>query len=237
MFETTRWSLVLAAGSDDSAAAREALGALCDTYWYPLYAYARRRGADVEDARDLTQAFFASLIERRDFERVRRERGRFRAFLLASLQHFMANDAAHRRAVKHGGHVTFVPIAPLALEQAESRYGVEPADASTPETLYERRWALTVIDRVLAALRQEWDAKSRAEEFDELKACLMRETPAGGYAGVATRLGLTEGAVKVAVHRLRRKFQEQLRHDIAHTVSDPADVDDEIRYLLRALDA
>jgi len=237
MFETTRWSLVLAAGGDNSSAAREALGVLCDTYWYPLYAYARRRGAAADDARDLTQAFLTSLIERRDFERVRRERGRFRSFLLASLQHFMANDAAARRADKRGGQVTFLPIAPRALDEAEGRYGVEPVDETTPETLYERRWALTVIERVLAALRQEWEAQARTEEFDELKACLIREAPPGGYAGVAARLGTSEGAVKVAVHRLRRKFQAQLRSDIAHTVSDPADVDDEIRYLLKALDA
>jgi len=235
MFETTRWSLVLAAGSNDSSAARAALATLCETYWYPLYAYTRRRGADAEDARDLTQAFLASLIERRDFERVRQDRGRFRAFLLASLQHFIANDAASRRAAKRGGRVTVLPIAPRAFDDAEGRYHVEPSDTTTPETLYERRWALTVIDRVLAALREEWEVQSRVEEFDELKACLMRETPPGGYAGVASRLGTSEGAVKVAVHRLRRKFQDQLRRDIAHTVSDPADVDDEIRYLLKAL--
>ena len=128
-------------------------------------------------------------------------------------------------------------LLPLALDDAEGRYRYEPAAAATPETLYERRWALTVIERVLAHLRQEWEAASRAAEFDELKACLLGQTPAGGYAAIAGRLGTTEGAVKVAVHRLRRKFQARLQHDIAETVSDTADIDDEIRYLVRALDA
>ena len=145
-FETTRWSLVVAAGSGDSSAARAALATLCETYWYPLYAYVRRRGTSADDARDLTQGFFTSLLERRDFEHLRQERGRFRAFLLASLQHFLANDAARRRTQKRGGGMTFLP---LAFDEAEGRYRIEPAESSTPETLFERRWALTVIDRVL----------------------------------------------------------------------------------------
>ena len=233
-FETTRWSLVVAAGGDDSSAARAALATLCEAYWYPLYAYVRRRGIDADDARDLTQGFLTSLLERRDFEHLRPERGRFRAFLLASLQHFLANDAARRRTQKRGGGIILLP---LAFDEAEGRYRIEPADPTTPETLYERRWALTVIDRVLAHLRQEWEADGRAAEFDELKACLLQSAPAGGYAAIAARLGTSEGAVKTAVHRLRRKFQAALREDIAETVSDPADVDDEIRYLVRALDA
>jgi DNA-directed RNA polymerase specialized sigma24 family protein len=233
-FVTTRWTLVVAAGGDDSAAAGAALATLCETYWYPLYAYVRRRGANADEARDLTQGFLASLLERRDFEHLRQDRGRFRGFLLASLQHFLANDAARRRTQKRGGHLALVP---LAFDQAEGRYRVEPIEPATPETLYERRWALTVIERVLAHLRQEWDASARGIEFDELKACLLGEAPAGGYTAVAERLGTTEGAVKAAVHRLRRKFQTQLRRDIAETVVDAADIDDEIRYLLHALSA
>ena len=224
----------MAAGGDDSSAARAALATLCETYWYPLYAYVRRRGAAADDARDLTQGFLASLLERRDFENLRQERGRFRAFLLASLQHFLANDAARRRTQKRGGLVVLLP---LDYDQAEGRYRFEPLEPVTPETLYERRWALTVIDRVLAQLRREWEVTARGAEFDELKACLLGQAPAGGYAAIAERLAATEGAVKAAVHRLRRKFQSQLRSDIAATVSDAADVDDEIRYLLRALDA
>ena len=222
----------MAAGGDDPSAARAALAALCETYWYPLYAYVRRRGANPDDARDLTQGFLTLLIERRDFEHLDRARGRFRAFLLASLQHFLANDAARRRTQKRGGGVTLLP---LAFDTAEGRYQIEPQDSATPETLYERRWALTVIERVLAQLRREWEASGRETEFDELKACLLGQSPPGGYAAIAARLGTTEGAVKTAVHRLRRTFQAALRQDIAQTVSDPADVDEEIRYLVRAL--
>jgi RNA polymerase sigma-70 factor (ECF subfamily) len=233
-FDTTHWSVVVAAGGDDSSAARAALATLCETYWYPLYAYVRRWGASVDDARDLTQGFLLSLLERRDFENLRQERGRFRAFLLASLQHFLANDAARRRTQKRGGGVLLLP---LAFDDAEGRYRVEPEEPSTPETLYERRWALTVIERVLARLREQWQAEARGAEFDELKACLLGQAPAGGYAAIAGRLDTTEGAIKAAVHRLRRKFQDELRRDIAETVSDPAEVDDEIRYLVRALGA
>ncbi len=231
-FETTQWSVVVAAGGDDSSAARAALATLCETYWYPLYAYVRRRGTSADDARDLTQGFLTSLLERRDFERVRQERGRFRAFLLASLQHFLANDAARERAQKRGAGVTMLP---LAFDEAEGRYRIEPEESTTPEMLYERRWALTVIDRVLRDLRREWEASGRETEFDELKACLLGLNPAGGYAAIAGRLGTTEGAVKTAVHRLRRRFQVELRTHIAATVSDPDDVDDEIRFLVRAL--
>jgi DNA-directed RNA polymerase specialized sigma24 family protein len=231
-FDTTRWSLVLAAGGDDTSAARAALATLCESYWYPLYAYIRRWGINADEARDLTQGFLASLLERRDFATLRQERGRFRAFLLASLQHYLANEAARRHAQKRGGGIVLLP---LTVDDAEGRYRVEPADLETPETLYERRWALTVIDRVLAELREEWNAAGRTAEFDALKACLLGSTPAGGYAGIAQRLDSSEGAVKVAVHRLRRKFQARLRQEIAETVSDPGEVEDEIRYLLRAL--
>ena len=233
MFETTRWSLVAAAGSEDTAACRAALAALCETYWYSLYAYVRRRGADADDARDLTQGFLTSLLDRRHFENLRADRGRFRAFLLASFQNFLAKDQARRNAQKRGGDVA---ILSLSFEDAEGRYRFEPAEPATPETLYERRWALTVIDRVLGRLRQEWESKKRAAEFDELKACLLGEAPSGGVAAIAQRLGLSETAVRVSVHRLKRKFQAQLKREIAETVSDPADVDDEIRYLIRALD-
>ena len=232
-FETTRWSLVLAAGGNDSAA-RRALAALCESYWYPLYAYVRRRGIDAEDARDLTQGFLTSLLERRDFSTLRRERGRFRAFLLASLQHFLANEAARQHALKRGGHLVMLS---LHSDDAEGRYRFEPADVTTPEMLYERRWALTVIERVLARLRDEWTAADRSAEFDELKSCLLGQTPAGGYAAVASRLGVSASAVKVAVHRLRRKFQTKLRAEIRETVSSADDVEDEIRFLLRAVES
>jgi RNA polymerase sigma-70 factor (ECF subfamily) len=232
-FDTTHWSLVAAAGGDDSAA-RAALSRLCEIYWYPLYAYVRRRGANPDDARDLTQGFLALLLERRDFENLQRERGRFRSFLLTSLQNFMANDFARQRAQKRGGDAVLLP---LAFEEAEGRYSIEPAEPSTPQTLYERRWALTVIERVLADLREEWKSAARLTEFDELKSCLLGEAPEGGYAEIAEKLQTSEGSVRVAVHRLRRKFHKRLKKDIGDTVMDPADIEDEIRYLIRALDA
>jgi RNA polymerase sigma-70 factor (ECF subfamily) len=231
-FETTQWSVVLAVGGDDSSASRRALATLCETYWYPLYAYIRRRDYTPEDAQDLTQSFFASLLERRDFDDVTRERGRFRSFLLASLQHFLANDSDRRRALKRGGGQT---VLSLSLEDAEGRYRFEPAGPLTPETIFDRRWALTVIERVLDELRAEAREAGRAEEFERLKASLLGQAPSGGYAAIAGGLGTTEGAVKVAVHRLRRRFHETLRRHIAETVQSGQDVDDEIRYLIRAV--
>jgi RNA polymerase sigma-70 factor (ECF subfamily) len=231
-FETTHWSLIVAAGGADSSAARAAIARLCEKYWYPLYAFARSKGLDPDDARDLTQGFLVSLLERRDFENLRQERGRFRSFLLASLKHFIANEAARRLTRKRGGGEV---ILSLEFGSAEGRYSFEPVESVTPESLYERRWALTVIERVLAHLRLEWEVSGRGAEFDELKACLLGETPDGGYVAVAEKLNTTDGAVRTAIHRLRRKFQARLRHDIAETVSDPADVEDELQYLVRAL--
>ena len=224
---------MLAAGAGDSTAARNALAVLCETYWYPLYAYVRRRGATSEDARDLTQAFLTSLLERGDLKGLSQERGRFRAFLLASLRHFLANDAAKRSAQKRGAGIATVP---WRFEDAEHRYTIEPVDTDTPETLYERRWALTIIDRVLAALRRDSEADGRAAEFDAIKACMLGRAASGSYAAIAARLAVSEGAVRVAVHRLRKRFQARLREDIAETVSSPDEVDDEIRYLIRALE-
>jgi len=224
--------VIAAVRGPDPEAARAALSTLCEAYWYPLYVFIRRWGADPDAARDLTQGFFTSLLERRDIEQVRPERGRFRAFLLASAKHFLLNEVARSRAVKRGGGVSLLP---LAFDEAEGRYQGEPADVTTPETLYERRWALTLIERVLAGLRTEWDAGGRVAEFDELKESLLGSGPTGGYAEAARRLGATEGALKVAAHRLRRKFQARLRQEIAGTVVNPAEIDDEIQYLVRAL--
>ena len=231
-FETTRWSVVLAAGGSDSAAARQALSTLCETYWYPLYAYVRRRGATADDAKDLTQSFFASLLDRRDFDDLRRERGKFRAFLLVALQHFLANDAIRQRALKRGGGA--VPLS-LAIDEAEGRYRHEPAEPMTPERIFDRRWALTVIERVLQHLRDDWRADGKGAEFDALRDSLLGEGPPGGYKAVAEALQTSEGAVKVAVHRLRKAFQKELKRQIAETVVDPAEIEEEIRYLIRAV--
>jgi RNA polymerase sigma-70 factor (ECF subfamily) len=231
-FDTTRWSVIAAARGPDPGAARAALSTLCEAYWYPIYAFVRRWGADPDGARDLTQAFFASLLERRDIEQVRPERGRFRTFLLASAKHFLLNEAARARTAKRGGGVS--PL-PLAFDAAEGRYQFEPVDETTPESLYERRWALTVIERVLASVQEKWQEAGRGGEFVVLKASLLGEGPPGGYAAAARTLGTTEGAVKVAVHRLRRAFRAELRAAIAETVSKPSEVDEELRYLERVL--
>jgi RNA polymerase sigma-70 factor (ECF subfamily) len=224
--------VIAAARGPDPDAARAALSTLCEAYWYPLYAFIRRWGAGPDAARDLTQSFFASLLERRDIEQVRPERGRFRTFLLASAKHFLLNEAARNRAAKRGGGLS--PLS-LAFDDAEGRYQGEPTGVTTPETLYERRWALTLIERVLAGLRTDWAARGQAAEFDALKESLLGSGPAGGYAEAAARLGTTEGALKVAAHRLRRKFRARLRQAIAETVADQADIDDEIQFLIRAL--
>jgi DNA-directed RNA polymerase specialized sigma24 family protein len=231
-FDTTRWSVIAAARGSDPDAARAALSTLCEAYWYPLYAFIRRWGADPDAARDLTQAFFASLLERRDIEHVRPERGRFRTFLLASVKHFLLNEATRDRAAKRGGGV---PPIPLAFDEAEGRYQFEPADETTPETLYERRWELTVVERVIGSVQARWQRGGHGAEFDVLKASLLGEGPPGGYAAAAGRLETSEGAVKVAVHRLRKAFRAELRAAIAETVADPAEVDEELKYLERAL--
>jgi RNA polymerase sigma-70 factor (ECF subfamily) len=233
-FDTTRWSIIAATRGSDPEAARAALATLCEAYWYPLYAFIRRWGADPDTARDLTQAFLASLLERRDIEQVRPERGRFRTFLLASVKHFLMNEAARSRAMKRGGGVA--PI-PLAFDDAEGRYQFEPVDETTPETLYERRWALTVLERVIATVQARWQQSGRGAEFETLKASLLGEGPPGGYAAAAAQLGMTEGAVKTAIHRLRKTFRTELKAAIAETVSDPADVEEELTYLERALRA
>jgi RNA polymerase sigma-70 factor (ECF subfamily) len=231
-FDTTRWSVIAAARGSDPDAARAALSTLCEAYWYPLYAFIRRWGADPDAARDLTQAFLTSLLERRDIEQVRPDRGRFRTFLLASVKHFLLNEAVRSRAMKRGGGV---PLLPLAFDEAEGRYQFEPVDQTTPETLYERRWALTVIERVIARVQTEWHGSGRGAEFDVLKSSLLGQGPPGGYAAAAEKLRTTEGAVKTAIHRLRKTFRMELRAAIAETVADAADVGEELRYLERAL--
>ena len=225
---------MVAAGDDNTSIAHAALTNLYQTYWYPLYAYVRRRGRSADEASDIVQGFFVSLLERRDFTRLNRERGRFRAFLLGSLKHFLANDFARRSTLKRGAGVHPVP---LILDGAEDRYVREPPDPLTPEMLYERRWALTVIDQILAGLREEWRHQEREHVFDALRECLLGMPPPGGYAETAARVQMSEGAVKTAVHRLRRRFQTELHRLVSETVSDPNDVDDEIRDLIRALNA
>jgi RNA polymerase sigma-70 factor (ECF subfamily) len=230
-FDTTRWSLVLATGGSHPSAARRALAELCEVYWYPLYAHVRRQGYSTDDARDIIQSFFLLLLERDDLQSLRPERGRFRAFLLASLRNFLSNTRVHQQALKRGGGQTLLP---LEFDNAETRFLREPADSSTPETVFDRQWALAVLGQVFDRIRTEWEGRGRQAEFDRLKACLMGDLPQGGYHAVAQQLGSTEGATKAAVQRLKRRFDQELRAAIADTVTDDS-VEDELRYLLKAL--
>jgi RNA polymerase sigma factor (sigma-70 family) len=231
-FVTTRWSQVIAAGREPTVSSRDALARLCEVYWYPLYAYVRRWGYDADQAQDLTQEFFTRLLEKHYLRAADPARGRFRSFLLASLKHFLSNERDREAAVKRGGRVTVVP---LELENAEGRYQLEPPDNETPETVYERRWALTLLERTLRRLRREFDEAGKAPLFARLEGYLTGEQATVPYATLASDLGMTEGAVKVTIHRLRRRFGALLREEIAETVSDPAEVDEEIRELFRSL--
>jgi RNA polymerase sigma factor (sigma-70 family) len=227
-FATTHWSLVIRAGEKWTEGSREALTTLCETYWYPLYAYARRRGFDVEDAQDYTQAFFVRLLSGDLLARATPERGRFRAFLVTAFKYFLANARDYAMALKRGGGQR-----PLSLEDAESRYEREPRDDVTPELLFEQRWALTLIDNTLKELERNADQTGRRQQFDCFRPLITGDgTP---YKKVGEQLAMSEGAVKVAVHRLRRRFANVLRQQIADTVESPAEIDDELQYLLRVI--
>lgn len=229
-FHTTRWSLVQAAGGADEAAAREALEGLCRAYWYPLYLFARRKGASPEQAEDVVQGFFAALIETRGLRQVAREKGRFRSFLLAALQHHLANQRDHARAARRGGGRVVLAV---DLAGADERFAREPDDALSPEQAFERAWALEVLQRALTELAEEYAASGRGALFEALKGEL-EGTPAP-HAEVAARLGLSPGAVKTAAHRLRERFGRSLRALVADTVASPAAVEGELGALLRAL--
>jgi RNA polymerase sigma factor (sigma-70 family) len=228
-FHTTHWSIVLSA-QGDSTNAEAALARLCHTYWYPLYAFVRRQGHSPHDAQDLTQEFFARLLAKDWLAGVARERGKFRSWLLASAKHFLANEWDRAKTVKRGGRTTLI-----SYDAAETRYRDEPADLVSPEILFDRRWAHTLLDQVLARLRAEMVAAGKLAQFDALKFCLTGDKSA--YADVARVLDMTEGAVKVAVHRLRDRYRALLRAEIAETVATPEEIEDELRYLLAALSA
>jgi RNA polymerase sigma factor (sigma-70 family) len=231
-FDTTEWSLVLAARHRTSPGAERALASLCQRYWYPVYAYVRRQGENAEDAADLTQGFFTRLIEKDYLSQVDRERGRFRAFLLAACRHFLSNERDHARAQKRGGGR---PVISIDTAAAEERRRIEPTHELTPEKEFLRRWALTVIDQALASLRAELAEQGKAGLFDSLKSFLVGDAGEDSGARVAREMGTTEGAVRVAVHRLRKRFRVRLREEIAHTVEDDAALDDELKSLLAAL--
>jgi len=231
-FATTHWTVVRVAGHESSAGAQAALEALCRTYWYPLYVYVRRRGYAREDAQDLTQAFFTRLLETKAVGRARPEKGKFRSFLLTSLNRFLINERERATAIKRGGGQALLP---LDWETAEGRYQIEPPSDLKPEHTFDRQWALMLMERAMARLRQEHVAAGKDRLFDRLKGFLQQPTQEGGYEGVANELGMTPGAAAVAVHRLRQRYGELVREEIAHTVTRPEEIEDELRYLLSLL--
>jgi RNA polymerase sigma-70 factor (ECF subfamily) len=229
-FPTTRWTLVVAAGDPNRKEARSALVSLCENYWYPLYAYLRRRGYPTDQAQDLTQEFFIRVLEGRYLNRTDPEKGRFRAFLLTSLKFFVADVGDRNRAQKRGGGA----LLPLEFPSGEERYQREPSHDETPERIFERRWALSVLDRVVEKLRDEFVRHGRPEHFERLKVFLLGHSDAS-YATLASEMHTSEGALKVAIHRLRKRYRELFRQEIADTVADPAEVESELRFLADAL--
>ncbi|MBI2948135.1 MAG: sigma-70 family RNA polymerase sigma factor [Verrucomicrobia bacterium] len=234
IFATTHWSVVLEAGREDLPEARGALETLCRAYWYPLYAFVRRRGYDPEAARDFTQEFFYRLLTSDWIARADRTKGRFRTFLLCGMQNLLANEWQKANRLKRGAGREIVPLDGL---EAEGRYKVEPTDLASADKLFERRWALTLLDRVLARLQSEQEELMAAERFESLRGVLLGEPSDEGYATLAHRFGVTESTVKSWVHRLRRRYRELLHEEVARTVSSPEEVQDELRHLFRVLAA
>jgi RNA polymerase sigma factor (sigma-70 family) len=231
-FATTHWSVVLAAGDTASPQAYLALAELCRTYWYPLYAFVRRKGHSPHDAQDLTQAFFARLLEKNYVAQADRERGRFRTYLLAALTHFLADEWDKARRLKRGGGREIISF---DAASAEERYQLEPVDQLDAAKLYERRWVTTLFDKVLARLEEEFHGSERGKLFDQLKGSLLAEERGPSYADLGAQLGLKEDAVKQAVHRMRRRYRELFREEIAQTVGGPGEVEEELRYLFAIL--
>lgn len=230
-FDTTRWSLVLAAGRDDpTESSASALEALCQTYWYPLYVYIRRRSDDVHEAQDLTQAFFQKLLEKKTLAAADPDRGRFRAFLLTACKRFVANEWKKQQTIKRGGR----NVLSLDFESAENRYALQAADSLTAELVYEQQWAIALLDSVLNQLESEFTDRGKQEQFDGFKPFLSGPK-ASTYADVAQQLDMQEGAVKVAVHRMKTRYRELIRAEIGQTVESPEHIDDEIRRLFAVL--
>jgi RNA polymerase sigma factor (sigma-70 family) len=231
---TTHWSVVLAAGSQESAIAMEALEKLCRAYWYPLYAYVRRRGHSAEDAQDLTQEFFSRLVTSDWVARADPTKGRFRSFLLSGMNNLLANEWQKGRRLKRGAGLDFIALDAL---EAEERYRVEPSDLGSADKLFERRWALTLLERVLGRLSREQTESGLGDRFEALRGTLLGEPGDESYAALAQRFGVTESAVKSWVHRLRRRYREVLREEVENTVGSPQEVQDELQHLVRVLSA
>jgi len=232
-FATTHWSMVLEA-QGESPAAHDALEELCRTYWRPVYAFLRRQGVGPEEAEDITQGFFAQLLERRSLSAVRKEKGRLRSYLLGALKYFMADEQRRAMAIKRGKGQRLIPLEEL---RADGRIEVEPADPVTAEIIYERRWALTVLEHVFSRLKDEYHVAGNAALFNSLKELLPDEPGSPSQAEIAARLEMTENAVRQAFYRFRQRYQSLLREEIAHTVATPGDIEDELRHLIAVVEA
>jgi RNA polymerase sigma factor (sigma-70 family) len=231
LFATTHWSVVLAAANEATPGAGAALERLCCTYWYPLYAYVRRQGYRPADAQDLTQGFFAQLLAHNSLANVAPNKGRFRSFLLAAMRHFLSDQRERAQTVKRGGGAE---ILSLDAQAAEERYRLEPVDRLDAEKIYERRWAMTIVEQALAQLRKEAAAAGNTELFERLRRFVAGESEST-WGETAAELGLSEGAMKAAVHRLRQRYRVLLREEIAYTLADPAEIGEEVRYLIRVI--
>src|SRR5438876_3671539 len=232
-FTTTHWSVVLEA-QGESPATQEALKKLCRTYWRPIYVFLRRQGFGPEEAEDITQGFFAQLLERRSLTAVRKEKGRLRSYLLGALKYFLADEQRRAMAIKRGKGQRLIPLEGL---RADERIEMEPADPVTAEMIYERRWASTLLEHVLSRLKDEYHAAGNATLFDSLKELLPDEPGAPSQADIAAHLGMTENAVRQTFHRFRQRYQSLLREEIAHTVATPGDIEDELRHLIAVVEA
>src|SRR6267143_2176082 len=232
-FTTTHWSVVLTA-QDESPAAHEALEKLCRTYWRPIFVFLRRQGISQEEAEDITQGFFASLLEHRNLDAVRKEQGRLRSYLLGALKYFLADERRRAMAIKRGKGQRLIPLERLRVDE---RIEMEPSDPVTAEMIYERRWALTVLENVLSRLKDEYQTAGNAALFDLLKQLLPDEPGSPSQADIAAHLGMTENAIRQAFYRFRQRYQSLLREEIAHTVATPGDIEDELRHLIAVIEA
>src|SRR5437773_8900504 len=233
VFATTHWSVVLEA-QGESPAAQDALEKLCRTYWRPVYAFIRRQGVGIEEAEDFTQGFFAQLLERKRLSAVRKERGRLRSFLLGALKYFLADERRRAMAIKRGKGQRLIPLERLRVDE---RIEMESSDPVTAEMIYERRWALTILEHVLSRLKDEYRAVGNAALFDSLKQLLPDEPGSPSQADIAAQLGMTENALRQAFYRFRQRYQSLLREEIAHTVATPGDIEDELRHLIAVIEA
>ena len=231
-FATTHWTVVMAAGASDTTRARAALDELCQLYWYPLYAYVRRRGSSPEDAEDLTQEFFRTLLEKEYLKAADRDKGRFRTFLLVALKRFLANDWDRASAQKRGGGLEHVS---LDTSSAETQYQVEVANEASAERIYDRRWAFALLGKTMARLRAEFVSSGKQDEFEQIKECLTADRGSLDYGALSRRTGLSEGALRVGIHRLRKRFREIFREEVSQTVATPAEIHAEMQHLMAAL--